>query len=79
MGIAGEQVVVESVDLVKSMKESEDCEKRGEPVMNLQGNQHKEQPEEEDSEKETEKQPGSGQTSEEREGEGEGGREREGM
>jgi len=29
---------------------SEECEKRGEPMMNLQGNQNKEQPEEEDSE-----------------------------
>lgn len=57
-----------TVNVVRSLKESEEF-KRRKPMTNLQGNQHKEQPEEEDSEKETEKQPGSWQTSEEREGE----------
>lgn len=68
------------MDLVRSLKKSEACEKRGESMMNFQGSQHTEQPEQEDSEMETDKQLGRRQISEEREGERErGGREREGI
>lgn len=40
LGSAGEQVVTESVDLGKSLKETEACEKGGGPVMKCQGNQY---------------------------------------
>ena len=51
------------MDLVRSLEESEECEKRGgasDESPTPLGNQHQEQPEEEDLERETEKQPGRG-------------------